>query len=780
MSEFEELRINVKVEDEKSAEKTRQIKDSFGKIGDVEHTQKFEKLARQFSLNEAQIKQLSESVGKSGGQFSTITGLFGRGGLAFLGIAAVIEGGKKINEAFISMAREQMEVAHAAERIGILTGAQLEKNLELLEQRGVDRQRGIAMFDRFAQQRLEFFRFNSEFRKEMMDDVAFEDAGELRKFFQGLTQDLNPTEFANRVIKEGQAIREAWEKRAEQGLAPQGRGAQEQARWLGRWFGLPDMMHVHQEFAQITKDEEEAFNRILASAQEYFEVTTRIRTNLEKIISSIVFRTLDDFHMGGILRGLNTWFAEAAEFTALSPEDQQTELAKRQLHHREWLAQQLKKLFGTEPGLAPGAPGNLAVPFMDLSGKLNENQEALLTEAKRLVENLQTLNAFLSDPTRKEFGPLFHNAPMGGAAGESDPMQIPGNIAQPGGGAAAESRSQPRGGVAGSVDEALKMLGLNEIKDKEVLKRYMQTGGRDVAGDNNAWCARFVNAINVNAGLPGNDSWAAKSFMEKGWGVKVDPTQEPVQAGDIFTKTRKGGGHVGAATGNTRISPTTGETEYEMLSGNIGGEGIIPGTDKPAGGGGVGLTWETLSGKTSSGAAGGGSGGIIDVRRASRWSDPNYTGPEEGAGKGKRLDQSPAATAIAQRFSGDSSTDWAAGIPIRDLPESRRSENIEDRRADPAFAKGPYKSHPGVEEFFQRGFKSVEPSFGTDWDKSMADNEDSDRSVLDKAIGDELNVKGKLNVDVNAPSGTEVKADGEGMFEKNVSVNRSVGEPLVM
>src|SRR5262245_11149941 len=107
MAEYEELRIQVKVDQEKAAENTRQIKDSFNKITDVEHITRFEKLAKSFNLTEVQIKQLNETIGKSSGPLGTINTLFGRGGIAFLAITAAIEIGKKIHEEFLKQADRQ-------------------------------------------------------------------------------------------------------------------------------------------------------------------------------------------------------------------------------------------------------------------------------------------------------------------------------------------------------------------------------------------------------------------------------------------------------------------------------------------------------------------------------------------------------------------------------------------------------------------------------------------------------------------------------------------------
>ncbi|HEY6616782.1 MAG TPA: hypothetical protein VIZ32_19760, partial [Vicinamibacterales bacterium] len=58
----EELRISVKVDQEKAAENTRLLKDSFRSITDVQHVQRFEALGRQFQLTDVQLKQLGTAI----------------------------------------------------------------------------------------------------------------------------------------------------------------------------------------------------------------------------------------------------------------------------------------------------------------------------------------------------------------------------------------------------------------------------------------------------------------------------------------------------------------------------------------------------------------------------------------------------------------------------------------------------------------------------------------------------------------------------------------------
>jgi uncharacterized protein (TIGR02594 family) len=154
----------------------------------------------------------------------------------------------------------------------------------------------------------------------------------------------------------------------------------------------------------------------------------------------------------------------------------------------------------------------------------------------------------------------------GGFTKEGIQRAISGGGAPPGTPAAAGGGD---GKIASSIDEAMRMVGLHEVKDQQVLKEYMRTGGRSLSGEQNAWCAAFVNAMVEHAGGTGTHSWAAKSFLK--WGRAVSGKEE-LQKGDVFVFNRgrdPAKGHVGAFTGQTRTN-ARGETEYQIIQGNIG------------------------------------------------------------------------------------------------------------------------------------------------------------------------------------------------------------------
>ncbi|OHV17877.1 phage tail tape measure protein [Methylorubrum extorquens] len=138
--------------------------------------------------------------------------------------------------------------------------------------------------------------------------------------------------------------------------------------------------------------------------------------------------------------------------------------------------------------------------------------------------------------------------------------------------------SQPVGGASGAVmggtvhsanklvGVASQYVGLGEGRGRDTLENFM--GGGSIVGEANAWCARFVNASLKAVGDSGTGSGIANSFLR--WGKAVEA--EAVKAGDIAVEHRNRGvdgrgGHVGIATGKTRIG-RNGQLQLELIEGN--------------------------------------------------------------------------------------------------------------------------------------------------------------------------------------------------------------------
>ncbi|SFB52259.1 TIGR02594 family protein [Rhizobium sp. NFR07] len=124
-------------------------------------------------------------------------------------------------------------------------------------------------------------------------------------------------------------------------------------------------------------------------------------------------------------------------------------------------------------------------------------------------------------------------------------------------------------GAGGAVDKASALLGANERSNAGSINAYLKQGGVDINAAQTAWCAAFVNSSLEQIGVKGSGSLTANSFQN--WGSAVDPGQ--VLRGDVLLQSRglgadQAGGHVGLATGSTRMAG--GQLQLEMLSGNSG------------------------------------------------------------------------------------------------------------------------------------------------------------------------------------------------------------------
>jgi len=126
-------------------------------------------------------------------------------------------------------------------------------------------------------------------------------------------------------------------------------------------------------------------------------------------------------------------------------------------------------------------------------------------------------------------------------------------------------QSRPAVGAGGTGDllsVAQSQLGQTDTS----IGAFLKQNGQTLDAAQTAWCAAFVNAALKSLGIEGTGSNVATSFLN--FGQKVDTAQR----NDILVQARghragETGGHVGIATGNTKIGPG-GEMMVEMTSGN--------------------------------------------------------------------------------------------------------------------------------------------------------------------------------------------------------------------
>jgi uncharacterized protein (TIGR02594 family) len=122
----------------------------------------------------------------------------------------------------------------------------------------------------------------------------------------------------------------------------------------------------------------------------------------------------------------------------------------------------------------------------------------------------------------------------------------------------------------GTPSAALNAAQSNNGKNGAQINDFLHANGVSLDATQNNWCAAYTNASLHAAGIQGDNSNVATSFMN--WGQPVDGNP---QAGDVLVQSNghapgEVGGHVGIATGNTRTL-SDGTTQWEMTAGNTGG-----------------------------------------------------------------------------------------------------------------------------------------------------------------------------------------------------------------
>jgi uncharacterized protein (TIGR02594 family) len=372
-------------------------------------------------------------------------------------------------------------------------------------------------------------------------------------------------------------------------------------------------------------------------------------------------------------------------------------------------------------------------------------------------------------------------------------------------------------------------LGENEVRDQSKLSSFFRSQGIKINPATTAWCAAFVNANLSQAGIKGTGSLAAGSFLK--WGKGVSPDE--VRGGDVAVvkgyspRSGMAASHVAFATGETRMGPG-GEKQYQLLGGNQsnavtdtnwvaasklafrrapgsegggGGAGAYVGGGGSSGGGGATGAWTSSAGTTGgSGKAAAeayfgksiSSGEYDALVRATHAESGARNSPEEQAMimgsilNRARTDRGGIMGALnaPNQFQSVTGTRFAPG-PSRNYrlgPNASRSASIEAAagmlgrvsRSQRDFTAASHAAYgPGTNIGYLSKLERTGGSVygGTQFGTSLT----PERRELDRDMGREVAHRvegtGKLTVDVNAPAGTRVAAEGGGLFKK-VETNR--------
>ena len=822
MAEYEELVVKVEVKGQQDyKELSQQLKNDFRDIRTVSE-ESFGRLFRHTGNIGRQIRSLTEGVttgdaGKAIGNFATT---FGRAGGTVGGIVAAITAAMNIAS---SRAKSLVDLDAHAKRAGIHP-AQLMKDIETAQLSGViSRERMIEMETAFGQRIAQLKTGLPEFRKQILNLVALEgdpDPAVRAMINQNVTEVLNSTRPGglNAVKEFVEKIKKHYEEL----------GHPEFAAKVGEailsWWGLSGIEQVTEKFKEVDEDSKKNMEAMIEASKAWEKLTGGMKNDFEAIITMLSAMIMDDPILGPILKGIG-WVLEKARGAA---EQNLTETGEL-----PWWFPRVGDIvmpLGPLGGAAARGvqhlfrrkeehPGGTATEPQRLMGGEFQKQ---MDSTEDLVREFTRLNALLSgqEPPLwdlnsalgiKDIGkpgnPPFHNQPMGGAAGESNPIQLPTGDAQPqpGGGASAEAV----GPVQGKG-----WWGAGQTRQK-VLQRWGGTT-ESVTGKGSRYGSLpgGVQDIDPRTGQyqdkPGSASlgqmWGMKYFPEERQGIAL-PTAETL--GRLFRITWPDGSQtieqhtdIGPAkrlgravdvseaaiarAGKTESFKTDEQFTVEALP-TFGQEARMqraaaaasvgrPGGEGQALLGGVPETTPTSGLRPSVRSYQAAQRSLLSTaQRVMPDIGEAYYDPASGAltEAGRRAGK-PENPNINQGQAPEDRMPYLSDVsklrinPERweqFLRETPKSSRIEDRRP-----RDPTLTDPNFREDVDL------PSLG-----GGSAPIDLDRDVINRSLSRDADIqpRGNLNVNVKAPAGTEVKAEGDGMFKGNVSLDRQMELPTL-
>jgi hypothetical protein len=416
----------------------------------------------------------------------------------------------------------------------------------------------------------------------------------------------------------------------------------------------------------------------------------------------------------------------------------------------------------------------------------NKRMADLAAEIKRLVDLTMV-------PTDKPQGNAFHNTPKGGAKGESNPMLLPANEKQPGGGAASEARQDPftpPPGGATALEFAKQHLGIHEIANRPLLEKFFRDNHYPLQATA-AWCAVYANSVLSQTGHATSASLDAKVSGAAAGSFLTNPdfksaTFEDVESGygtymgilkGKSPRTGQEGVHVGFLTGESRFNPKTGKLEYRMRGGNQPESDENTGERASGEGRVVSDIWYEAD--------------KLHLRKAPSSAD-------ELASIGIKPD-----VQVAQKFGENLTGDDLPGMGFsqrakyrrmqgRYLPNSPLSTNIEDRRridltGDPGGLEGTGSMDDEASEAqWQEDLKGFGLPARSRRGKSRLEDQlgigsiNPDRSVLDKTMGNEVSnhkVEGSADIEVNVKRSGKANDKVSSLFKMPRMERQSSGTP---
>jgi hypothetical protein len=771
-AEFKDLVIRVKVEEEDSRdqkEKLEQLKKAFEDMGGgSKQKEDFEKIFRHTGNIEKQIKELTEGLA-SGSPLKAIVNFAATFGSIGLAAKLAYETVAGVFRATTDVAKGLVDLAFQAKRLGIHP-AQLEKEIEQGRLAGITREAmvGIAthLRDRLAE-----FQADPAKKLELMEGLSFKQMRMMDDLIQRMLAAPQPQQLD--IVLEGQRrILKEFEN------APTV-GAARADEWIKWWTGGIDLQKMKEDFKIVTEEDKAAMDKMIEASEAWTKMSGEMANNMERIVKAVTTNLINDPVFGAIIKAVNAWLEHARE-QAENPKPEAPSVFEPDPNRtwRDWLNPFWNPLTpGYNAARPPAKPqGLMSTGFEDVNKEMEKQKDYTgeLTEQFRrfnaLISGEELTSADLASqlgikslPPDVQGNPAFHNQPMGGTAGESNPMTLPPGSPQPGGGAAAEAVGPTGRGW--------------DIETQRKVRRAWP-GTTDVVTGSGSWYGTYGAFKDIGQDKPGSASlgqmWGMKYFPEERQGIALrsaatlgrmfrvtwpDGSQTIEQHTDIGPAKSTGRAIDISAAAATRAGKTQAQMEA-LQSGKFTAE-AIPTFGQEA-------QMQRAAAAASVGRPGGEGMALMgDVETtptsALRPSVRSYQAAQRALQQPQQAQRAPAFPDEAAANYGEVSSAYpylTDRLRIRPkewerfLSETPKSTNIEDRRRE-----DPYE---GV-------------------DLPMREFNPLDRSGLDRGLAAESGVEAKGNLDVNvkAPAGTEVKAEGDGMFKGNVAMNRQIDLPTL-
>jgi hypothetical protein len=308
----EELILTVRVDDQASAQ-IGALKASLSQMGTGAQAAGQERVRRQSRESAEGAAQLSRELRSMAPIIGVIGGVVG-------GVTAKIT---ELGLSFLSrvtdvkgFATEMMKLQQASYIAGT-SSAQMQANVDIFRQSGVSAERAGAQIQNFSETIADMSRVNSETRRNLMRGLRPGEVSDMRAFIDDIMSS-DPAEALNKVKAFGEDIR----KYQTELYGPEA-GARAQQRFYAT-LGVPDLSRVRGQFLVVSEEQKKLFKDRQDAADRYYSSTVKASVMWDRATASITAVALHLLPISGSMESL----ADFSEKVVASLQKWETEFRK--------------------------------------------------------------------------------------------------------------------------------------------------------------------------------------------------------------------------------------------------------------------------------------------------------------------------------------------------------------------------------------------------------------------------------------------------------------------